>query len=68
LRDQLTNTFEAVGSGPGFTFNGKLFFLRIDHQFYGPGLEPLSFRTLRDVRFSDHFPLLARYQLRPGRD
>nr|MCU0450089.1 endonuclease/exonuclease/phosphatase family protein [Bernardetiaceae bacterium] len=33
LRDQLTNTFEAVGSGPGFTFNGKLFFLRIDHQF-----------------------------------
>jgi endonuclease/exonuclease/phosphatase family metal-dependent hydrolase len=63
LRRQLGNAFESAGNGFGFSYNGRLAFLRIDSQFYSDGLSPLYFHTLRQVPYSDHFPLRAGYAL-----
>lgn len=61
LRGLLNNAFEKAGNGFGFTFNGKLFFLRIDNQFFSDGINIHSFMTHRNADFSDHFPITASY-------
>lgn len=63
LRKHLKNSFEKAGNGFGFTYNGKLFFLRIDNQFFSPAIEIHDFATHRNVDYSDHFPLSASYSL-----
>ncbi len=63
LRSELYNTFEGVANGFGFSYNGRLAFLRIDNQFYGAGLRPHYLYTLREVGYSDHFPLRAAYSI-----
>lgn len=62
FHNKLNNAFEKAGRGFGFTYNGKtLFFLRIDNQFYSDGLKAIELYTLRDIEFSDHFPILGKY-------
>lgn len=61
LNRHLLNAHTAAGWGVGSTYNGILPLLRIDHQFFSPGLEVSNFKVHRDVTFSDHFPLTATY-------
>lgn len=64
LRKRMKNTFEQVGKGFGFTYNGNtLRVLRIDNQFYSSGLSALEFETHNNVQLSDHFPVEGRYQI-----
>ncbi len=56
------NAFEVGGSGLGFTYNGWLFFLRIDHQFFSPGLEAVNFEVIDKIRSSDHLPVKGYYR------
>ena len=64
MKKRMKNSFEEAGHGFGFTYNGRtLAGLRIDNQFYTEPIEASMFETLYDVEFSDHFPLLAKYQL-----
>ncbi|MDO1446304.1 endonuclease/exonuclease/phosphatase family protein [Rhodocytophaga aerolata] len=63
MRNMLNNAFEEAGRGFGFTYNGKIFFLRIDNQFVDEQLKVIDFRTHRNVPFSDHFPISATYSL-----
>lgn len=63
LKKYLNNAFEEAGSGFGFTYNGKLFFLRIDNQFFSDDLEATNFETKKEVKFSDHFPIKVYYKL-----
>ncbi|MBY0427094.1 MAG: endonuclease/exonuclease/phosphatase family protein, partial [Cytophagales bacterium] len=63
LTDRLKNSFESAGLGFGFTFNGKVPFLRIDHQFAGKGVKIRKFSTMDNVKYSDHFPILGVYEL-----
>jgi endonuclease/exonuclease/phosphatase family metal-dependent hydrolase len=63
LKSILKNSFSSVGRGFGFTYNGNLPFLRIDNQFYSPGIKANSFVTLRSIRFSDHFPVIGTYTI-----
>lgn len=65
LRSILENAFETVGRGFGFTFNRVLFFLRIDNIFYNKGLNPIQFNTLREVDYSDHYPIQAIFSTTP---
>lgn len=62
LSDILNNAFEQKGNGFGFSFNGKLPFLRIDHQFCDPNLEVTFFETQSNITFTDHFPIKAGYR------
>ncbi len=61
IKKNLNNAFERAGNGFGFTFNGKLFFLRIDNQFVSDFFEVHSFKTHRNIPYSDHFPTTAIY-------
>ncbi len=64
VRRRLKNAFESKGKGFGFTYNGKLFFLRIDQQFYSESLDLLRFSTHRDADESDHFPVSGIYSVK----
>lgn len=63
FKKKFKNAFEEVGSGFGVTYNGKIPFLRIDNQFYSKGLEARSLKTVNNVYFSDHFPLIGNYEI-----
>lgn len=67
MRSLMNNSFEDAGRGFGFTYNGNLFFLRIDNQFYDRRLSALDFYTHRNIPYSDHFPISAIYSLK-GRE
>jgi endonuclease/exonuclease/phosphatase family metal-dependent hydrolase len=64
LKNELNNGFVQGGSGFGFTFNGKLFFIRIDHQFYSDHFNIHSFHVHQELKYSDHFPVVATYSLK----
>jgi endonuclease/exonuclease/phosphatase family metal-dependent hydrolase len=64
LRKVLNNAFEEAGSGFGFTYNDRLFFLRIDNQFADKTLKVEHFTTHRNIRYSDHFPISATYSFK----
>ncbi len=63
LKKYLHSSFENGGRGFGFTFNGRMFFLRIDNQFYSEGVTLNEFETHRNVKYTDHFPISADYSL-----
>ena len=64
LRGYLDNAFEKRGVGFGFSYNGKLSFLRIDNQFFSDKLSALNFQTHTNVDFTDHYPITATYKLK----
>jgi endonuclease/exonuclease/phosphatase family metal-dependent hydrolase len=63
LRDSYQNAFEEKGSGFGFTYNGKIPFLRIDHQFSNARLRVQRFEVDKAIQGSDHFGTVACYEL-----
>jgi len=63
LKNDFKNAFENAGTGFGFSYNGLLFFLRIDNQFYDNKIRINSFRTHKNVPYSDHFPITAEYNV-----
>lgn len=66
MKKRMKNSFEQVGKGFGFTYNGNtLRVLRIDNQFYSSGVQPIRFETLKNVKYTDHFPLEGIYRLTP---
>ncbi|MCS6795843.1 MAG: endonuclease/exonuclease/phosphatase family protein, partial [Raineya sp.] len=67
FREKLFNAFEAKGSGLDFSYNGKLFFLRIDNQFFSEKIKIHYFETDRSFNYSDHFPLRAIYSIKKPR-
>jgi len=64
VRKRLSNAFEEVGSGFGFSYQNAPRYIRIDNQFFDPRkLQPLKFETRRDIKYSDHYPIIARYKV-----
>lgn len=64
LKKCFYNSFETAGNGFGFSYHGKLPFLRIDNQFYTKGIRCYNFQTLRHIGYSDHHPIVGSYILR----
>lgn len=65
FKNRFKNAFEEVGKGFGISYNGKIPFLRIDNQFYSEGIRAVSFNTINNIYFSDHFPLIGIYEITP---
>ena len=63
LRDSYQNAFEEKGRGFGITYNGKLPFLRIDHQFANSKLKVTRFNVNKSLTESDHFATEACYKI-----
>ncbi len=73
LADGLEDSWRSVGSGLGFTWpaRGVLHewmrpLLRIDYQWSGGAVTPLSLQVLPTVTGSDHLPLLGEYAIGEG--
>lgn len=64
LDEVLNNGFTSAGHGFGFTYNGKIFFLRIDNLFFSDYFKIHTFNTHREIKESDHFPISATYSLK----
>jgi endonuclease/exonuclease/phosphatase family metal-dependent hydrolase len=64
LADHLQNAWATAGLGIGATYNGRLPFLRIDQQFASKQWQVLGCRVHKEIKWSDHFPVEALYQLR----
>lgn len=63
FKNILQNAFEKAGTGFDFSYNGKMFFLRIDNQFFSKKIKIHYFETDRKFTYSDHFPIRAVYEL-----
>ncbi len=63
MKKYYCNAFEEAGKGLGFSYNGKMSFLRIDNQFFNKTIRIKKFDTFCDMKASDHFPIMARYNL-----
>jgi endonuclease/exonuclease/phosphatase (EEP) superfamily protein YafD len=63
LHSLFDNSFEKAGNGFGFTLNSLLFFLRIDHHFYGKGITAQLYKVDRSMNISDHFPTIGYYKI-----
>lgn len=63
LNSSFKNSFRERGNGFGFSYNGELPFLRIDHQFYTKKLQLFNFETLTDKAYTDHYPIQGVYAL-----
>ena len=57
------NSFEIAGNGFGVTYNGKIPFLRIDHQYADKKIRILNHRVLNHMNITDHFPVMVDYTL-----
>ncbi|WP_266368286.1 endonuclease/exonuclease/phosphatase family protein [Tellurirhabdus rosea] len=65
LRRQLSNAFESAGWGVDFSYHKPPGFIRIDNQFYDSrSLNALSFATLKEYNFSDHYPIIGAYAVK----
>lgn len=61
LKMKFANAHEKVGTGMGITYHRFPFHVRIDNQFYDAQLRPLFFKTHKEFKASDHFPIEAGY-------
>jgi hypothetical protein len=62
MKRSMKNTFVEAGAGFGFTYNGNtLRVLRVDNQFYSPGIHAERFETFHQIKFTDHFPIQGWY-------
>ncbi|WP_460950473.1 endonuclease/exonuclease/phosphatase family protein [Spirosoma daeguense] len=68
LRQNFQNAFEEAGQGLGFTLNRHPYCARIDQQFVSNHWQIKTCQTLSGISFSDHFPVLAQYVLKPNRE
>jgi endonuclease/exonuclease/phosphatase family metal-dependent hydrolase len=64
LADHLQNAWATAGLGIGATYHGQLPFLRIDQQFASKEWQVLGCRVHQEIKWSDHYPVEAVYQLR----
>ncbi len=64
LKLNFRNAFEEAGEGLGFTLNRHPYFVRIDQQFFSSDWYIKSFKTMSDITFSDHFPVIGEYILK----
>lgn len=60
----LKNSFSQTSNGFGRTLSRSKLPIRIDHQFYTEGIQPVRSTILTDVTGSDHYPLTCDYILR----
>ena len=56
---QLTDGFLQQGKWSGVSFRGYIPLLRIDYILADPSLQFQQYRTLRNIKYSDHYPVTA---------
>ena len=68
IRGNMLDTWVEAGSGLGISFRDAPFWFRIDHIFHNEQFRTLQVRLMREVKDSDHYPVMATFQLLPEED
>ncbi|MBW7675254.1 endonuclease/exonuclease/phosphatase family protein [Chryseobacterium sp. LJ756] len=63
LGSGLKDAFFEVGKGSGTSFHDYKFPIRIDFIFTSPTIQPVSYQVDRSVKLSDHFPVIATFNI-----
>ncbi|GAB0155893.1 endonuclease/exonuclease/phosphatase family protein [Chryseobacterium sp. Alg-005] len=63
LTKGLKDAFVTAGKGSATSFHDYKFPLRIDYVFSSEFIKPVNYRVDRSVRLSDHYPVVATFQL-----
>lgn len=63
ISKELTDAFEAVGRGSATSFHDYKIPIRIDYLFSSKSIKPVSYRVDRSVHLSDHFPVIATFDI-----
>lgn len=61
VSEGLEDAFLKVGKGSGTSFHDFKFPLKIDHVFSSKSIMPISYKVDRNVKISDHFPVIAEF-------
>lgn len=64
----LQDTWSEAGIGLGTSFRNFPFQFRIDHIFHSEHFKALDVRIMKEIRESDHFPVMATFQFLPDTD
>jgi len=64
LGGNLKDAFFEVGKGSGTSFHDYKFPIRIDFIFTSPSIQPVSYYVERSVKLSDHFPVVATFNIK----
>lgn len=64
IRGNMKDAFVTKGTGLGWTFAQHIFRFRIDHVFYNSTLQLQQFKIDKDMKVSDHYPLLATFNFK----
>lgn len=59
----LKDVFVETGSGSATSFHDYKFPIRIDYVFCSKELTPVSYRVDRNVKISDHYPVIAEFKI-----
>ena len=65
MRGNLLDAWQQGGFGAGTTYNQHHFWFRIDHIFHSSHFRTLDVKVLRQYEYSDHYPVVATFQLLP---
>jgi endonuclease/exonuclease/phosphatase family metal-dependent hydrolase len=63
IRGDFADTWVERGFGPGITFYKHKLWFRIDHIFHSRQLRPVDIDVLTRCHYSDHYPVVATFQL-----
>lgn len=63
IADNLRDGFVETGRGSATSFHDYKFPLRIDYLFSSGNIQPRTYRVDRSVRLSDHFPVIATFDV-----
>ncbi|WP_107040264.1 endonuclease/exonuclease/phosphatase family protein [Brumimicrobium mesophilum] len=64
MNEYFKDAFNEASFGMARTYAGKVPAGRIDYIFYGEGLAPTSFSTLKENALSDHYPITSEFRIR----
>ena len=60
--NNLIDSFQEAGSGFGKTYDFKYFPFRIDYIFIDKSFQITGHKAFSDIRYSDHFPIMASFE------
>ena len=66
IRGDMSDSWKEAGFGPGITYNKHKLWFRIDHLFHSNHFKTLDIEVLDHYKYSDHYPVMATYQLLPS--
>lgn len=64
LGNNLTDAFVAAGKGSSTSFHDYKFPIRIDYIFTSKEIQAVSYKVDRNVKLSDHFPVIAEFKIK----